>query len=75
MAQRFASAIFTNLGHDHLDYHHDGGGIFRGQGPVVYRIGFTGSIRVINVDDPVRSSTGWRWLTGQVLTYSLDRYG
>ncbi len=47
---RFASAIFTNLGHDHLDYHHTIEAYF-GAKARLFTGGFTDRA-VVNVDDP-----------------------
>ncbi|MDH3681861.1 MAG: UDP-N-acetylmuramoyl-L-alanyl-D-glutamate--2,6-diaminopimelate ligase [Acidimicrobiia bacterium] len=47
---RFAAAIFTNLGRDHLDFHHDMESYFRAKA-ALFDPRYTGTA-VINVDDP-----------------------
>jgi UDP-N-acetylmuramoyl-L-alanyl-D-glutamate--2,6-diaminopimelate ligase len=46
----FAAAIFTNLGRDHLDFHHDMESYFRAKASL-FRPTFT-DLAVVNVDDP-----------------------
>ncbi|MGH8910426.1 MAG: UDP-N-acetylmuramoyl-L-alanyl-D-glutamate--2,6-diaminopimelate ligase [Egibacteraceae bacterium] len=47
---RFTAAVFTNLGHDHLDFHRDFEGYFAAKASLFSRE-FT-AVGIVNVDDP-----------------------
>ena len=65
---RFAVAVFTNLGRDHLDFHHD----LEAYGAAKARLftGFAPGASVINVDDPFGARLAAA-AAGSVVTYGL----
>jgi UDP-N-acetylmuramoyl-L-alanyl-D-glutamate--2,6-diaminopimelate ligase len=69
---RFASAIFTNLGHDHLDFHHTVDAYFSAKARL-FAGGFTEHC-IINVDDPYGRQLA-AMAIGKVDTYSLADAG
>ncbi len=49
---RLAAAAFTNLGHDHLDYHADADAYFAAKAGLFDRVLPADGVAVINMDDP-----------------------
>ncbi|MDH3301877.1 MAG: UDP-N-acetylmuramoyl-L-alanyl-D-glutamate--2,6-diaminopimelate ligase [Acidimicrobiia bacterium] len=69
---RFASAIFTNLGRDHLDYHHTIDAYFEAKARL-FTDGFTDHA-VVNIDDPYGRRLVERIPDSVTVdTYSLDK--
>jgi len=66
----FDVAVFTNLNHEHLDYHHTMEAYREAKGRLFKKIKKDRGVAVINMDDP-----NWRYFYDQVetkcLTYSL----
>jgi UDP-N-acetylmuramoyl-L-alanyl-D-glutamate--2,6-diaminopimelate ligase len=67
----FDVAVFTNLNHEHLDFHKTMDAYRQAKGLLFKKLKSQGSFAVINMDDP-----SWRYFSqqaeGQRLTYSLN---
>jgi UDP-N-acetylmuramoyl-L-alanyl-D-glutamate--2,6-diaminopimelate ligase len=68
---RFDVAVFTNLNHEHLDFHKTMDAYRQAKGILFTKLKEKGSYAVINLDDP-----NWRYFSQQTqteqLTYSLN---
>ena len=67
----FDVAVFTNLNHEHLDFHKTMDAYRRAKGLLFGKLKAKGSTGVINMDDP-----NWRYFSqlagGECLTYSIN---
>ncbi|MGE5672857.1 MAG: UDP-N-acetylmuramoyl-L-alanyl-D-glutamate--2,6-diaminopimelate ligase [Mycobacterium leprae] len=69
---RFDVAIYTNLTHEHLDYHHDMESYFAAKAQLM-RMLRPGAVAVINIDDPYGARMVAEVPTGvRILTYGFS---
>ena len=68
---KFRVGVFTNLTHDHLDYHFDMASYYAAK--LKLFTDFPLQAAVINIDDPYGQRLAKEEISGKVLTFALDR--